>query len=183
MQWKNSAERYGYLSVLLHWGVAFTVYGMFALGLWMVSLGYYDIWYHRAPEIHKSIGILLFIVLVIRMVWRWVSPPPPALTTYTRVTRLSATLAHWLLYGILFSILITGYFISTANGQSISVFGWFEIPASLADGASQADSAGTIHLYLAWSVVVLSALHALAAFKHHLFDKDATLKRMLGMKP
>ena len=89
MQWKNSAQRYGHLSVLLHWGVAITVYGMFALGLWMVSLGYYDVWYHRAPEIHKSIGILLFIVLAVRMIWRWLSPPPPALSTYSRFTRIA----------------------------------------------------------------------------------------------
>ncbi len=183
MQWKNSAQRYGHLSVLLHWGVAITVYGMFALGLWMVSMGYYDVWYHRAPEIHKSIGILLFIVLAVRMIWRWFSPPPPALSTYSRFTRISAALAHWLLYGILFAILITGYFISTANGQAISVFGWFDVPATVTDGAEQADTAGTVHLYLAWSVVVLSVLHALAALKHHFFDKDATLKRMLGMKP
>ena len=64
MQWRNTSTRYGHLSLLLHWGTALTVYGMFALGLWMVNLGYYDSWYHSAPEIHKSIGIILFIVLL-----------------------------------------------------------------------------------------------------------------------
>ena len=90
MLWKNTADRFGHVSVLIHWLVALTVYGMFALGLWMVTLGYYDVWYHRAPEIHKSIGALLFIVMVIRVIWRFVPPPPKPLASYGRLTRVSA---------------------------------------------------------------------------------------------
>ena len=74
MQWKNNTTRYGHLSLLIHWLVAIVVYGMFALGLWMVSLGYYDTWYHQAPEIHKSIGMLLFFIMLFRVVWRFISP-------------------------------------------------------------------------------------------------------------
>ncbi|HHQ6559052.1 TPA: cytochrome b [Serratia fonticola] len=180
MLWKNTADRFGHVSVLIHWLVALTVYGMFALGLWMVTLGYYDVWYHQAPEIHKSIGTLLFIVMVVRVVWRFISPPPKPLTSYSRLTRISAVLAHIALYTVLFAILISGYLISTADGQAISVFGWFDVPASVTGLPQQADTAGTIHLYLAWAVVVLSVLHALAALKHHFIDRDVTLKRMLG---
>ena len=180
MLWKNTADRFGHVSVLIHWLVALTVYGMFALGLWMVTLGYYDVWYHQAPEIHKSIGTLLFIVMVVRVVWRFISPPPKPLASYSRLTRISAVLAHIALYTVLFAILISGYLISTADGQAISVFGWFDVPASVTGLPQQADTAGTIHLYLAWAVVVLSVLHALAALKHHFIDGDVTLKRMLG---
>ncbi|ATA18071.1 cytochrome b561 [Gibbsiella quercinecans] len=180
MLWKNTADRFGHFSVLLHWLVALAVYGMFALGLWMVTLGYYDIWYHRAPELHKSIGIVLFIVMLVRVAWRFISPPPKPLASYSPFTRASAVLAHLALYLLLFGILISGYLISTADGQPISVFGWFNVPASVAGMAEQADTAGTVHLYLAWAMVVLSVLHGLAAIKHHFIDRDATLKRMLG---
>ncbi|QOL15087.1 cytochrome b [Dickeya dianthicola] len=180
MLWRNTSTRYGHISVLLHWITAATVYGMFALGLWMVALGYYDPWYHNAPEIHKGIGILLFLALLFRVIWRWVSPPPRPLSSYSTLTHISATLVHIFLYLLLFSILISGYLISTAEGQSISVFGWFSVPATLSGIQDQADTAGTIHLYLAWAVVILSVLHALAAFKHHFIDRDATLKRILG---
>lgn len=180
MQFRNSPARYGTISVTLHWLVAIVVYGMFALGLWMVTLSYYDGWYHQAPELHKSIGILLMLVLVVRIAWRHFSPPPSPLSSYSRLTRIGATLAHIALYLLLSGILISGYLISTADGKPISVFGLFEVPATLADAGSQADLAGTVHLWLAWSVVVLSVLHGLAAFKHHFIDKDATLKRMLG---
>nr|VUD32071.1 Cytochrome b561 homolog 2 [Raoultella sp. NCTC 9187] len=63
----NSQSAYGFISITLHWLTAAVVYGMFALGLWMVTLGYYDTWYHKAPDIHKGIGILLMMGLIIRV--------------------------------------------------------------------------------------------------------------------
>ncbi len=180
MQWKNSGSRFGVFSIALHWLVAVTVYGMFALGLWMVTLGYYDGWYHKAPELHKSIGVILFSVMVIRLVWRFISPPPKPLSSYSALTRHAAIAVHLFLYVLLFSILITGYLISTAEGQPVSVFGLISVPAMVSGMAGQADAAGTVHLWLAWTVVILSLLHGLAAVKHHFIDRDITLKRMLG---
>jgi len=177
---KNTSTRFGSLSITLHWLVALAVYGMFALGLWMVTLGYYDNWYHQAPELHKSIGIVLFAVMILRLLWRFISPPPKPLSSYSPLVRISAVAAHLLLYLLLFAILITGYLISTAEGKPIEVFGVLPLPAMLAGGAEQADLAGDIHLYLAWSVVIISVLHGLAALKHHFIDRDITLKRMLG---
>ncbi|MDY0920684.1 cytochrome b [Leclercia sp. 29361] len=180
MQVRNSPTRYGVISMSLHWLMAIAVYGMFGLGLWMVTLSYYDGWYHQAPELHKSIGFMLMMALVVRLLWRHFSPVPSALKSQSRATRLIATAAHIALYALLFAILISGYLISTADGKPISVFGLFDVPALLADAGAQADLAGTIHLWLAWGVVILSVLHGLAAFKHHFIDKDATLTRMLG---
>ncbi|WP_312241547.1 cytochrome b [Pantoea sp.] len=180
MAWRNSSQEYGHFSILLHWLMALAIYGMFALGLWMVGLGYYDSWYHSAPEIHKSIGIILFALLIFRLLWRIISPPPASLATYTPLVRYSAIAMHWLLYSLLLAILISGYLISTADGQPISVFGLFNVPAFIRGAGEQADLAGDIHLWLAWIVVVLSVLHGLAALKHHFIDRDITLKRMLG---
>ena len=61
MSFTNTPERYGVISAAFHWLSAIIVYGMFALGLWMVTLSYYDGWYHKAPELHKSIGILFCV--------------------------------------------------------------------------------------------------------------------------
>ncbi|UYA60979.1 Cytochrome b561-like protein 2 [Pectobacterium sp. F1-1] len=180
MTWRNSPSRYGHISIFLHWIAALTVYGMFASGLWMVTLNYYSVWYHRAPEIHKAIGVLLFAVMIFRVIWRFISPPPPPLKNYSTATRVGSTLAHIALYVILFSILISGYLISTAEGHSVPVFGWFSVPAIISGLTDQADIAGDVHLYLAWAVVALSVLHGLAALKHHFIDGDNTLKRMLG---
>ncbi|RRW76097.1 cytochrome b [Pantoea dispersa] len=180
--WRNSPRHYGALTIALHWLMALTIYGMFALGIWMVGLGYYDGWYHSAPEIHKGIGILLFAALLLRLCWRVISPPPAPLDSYSPHVRRAAHAAHWLLYGLLLVLLISGYLISTADGKPVSVFGWFEVPALFTGAGEQADVAGEVHLWLAWALVLLSALHALAALKHHFVDRDMTLKRMLGYR-
>lgn len=158
MRWKNSSGEYGHFSLLLHWLVALVLYGMFALGLWMVSLGYYDTWYHKAPELHKSIGMVLFAIMILRVIWRFISPPPAPLATYSPLVRYSAVAVHLLLYLLLFAIFISGYLISTAEGKPIDVFGVLPIPATFSGYGTQADLAGDIHLWLAWSVVILSLL-------------------------
>lgn len=182
MRWKNSGDEYGHFSLLLHWLVALAMYGMFALGLWMVSLGYYDTWYHKAPELHKSIGMVLFAFMVLRVIWRFISPPPAPLASYSPLVRYSAVAVHLLLYLLLFAIFISGYLISTAEGKPIEVFGVLSVPATVSGYGAQADLAGDIHLWLAWAVVILSLLHGVAALKHHFIDRDITLKRMLGLR-
>ncbi|WP_095081486.1 cytochrome b [Pseudomonas sp. Irchel s3h17] len=182
MQLRNSSSRYGWVSIFLHWGVVLVVVGLFALGLWMVGLDYYSTWRKDAPDLHKSIGLVLFAVMVLRGLWRFFSPPPPILASYDRMTRLGAKLGHGFLYLGLFGVMITGYLISTADGVGIPVFGLFEVPALISGLPDQADIAGVIHFYLAWALVVFSGLHALAALKHHFIDRDVTLTRMLGRK-
>ena len=182
MQLRNSSSRYGWVSIFMHWGVALVVFGLFALGLWMVGLDYYSTWRKDAPDLHKSIGLTLFAVMLLRVVWRFVSPPPPTLSSYSRLTRLGAKVGHSFLYLSLFAVMIAGYLISTADGAGIAVFGLFEVPALVSGLPDQADVAGVVHLYLAWALVVFAGLHALAALKHHFIDRDATLARMLGRK-
>ncbi|MBC3335537.1 cytochrome b [Pseudomonas [fluorescens] ATCC 17400] len=182
MQLRNTSTRYGWVSIVIHWSVALVVFGLFGLGLWMVGLDYYSMWRKDAPDLHKSIGITLFAVMLVRIVWRLLSPPPPALASYSRMTRIGAAFGHAFLYLGLFAVMIAGYLISTADGVGIPVFGLFEIPAVVSGLPDQADVAGLVHLYLAWVLVVFAGLHGVAAFKHHFIDRDATLVRMLGRK-
>ena len=180
MQWRNSSSRYGLVSILLHWGVAMVFFGLFGLGLWMVGLDYYSGWYRRAPDLHKGIGILLFIVMCARLAWRWISPPPPALPNHGPLIRLGAKLGHAVLYLGLFALMISGYLISTADGRPIEVFGLFQVPALVTSIPDQEDVAGLVHEYLAWALAIFAGIHALAALKHHFMDRDATLSRMFG---
>ena len=180
MQWRNSTSQYGLISILLHWMVTVAVIGLFALGYWMVGLTYYSSWYRTAPDIHKSIGLILFALMAVRLVWRFLSHGPAPLPSHGRVTRLATKAGHGLLYLGLFAVMISGYLISTADGRAISVFDWFEVPALITGIPDQEDIAGLVHEYLAWALVIFSGLHALAALKHHFIDRDSTLKRMLG---
>ena len=180
MHWRNTATAYGLLSIGMHWLVALAVFGLFGLGLWMVELDYYSSWRHTAPELHKGIGLCLFALMLLRLLWRLVSPPPAPLSSYSRLTRLGATLGHSVLYLGLFAVMLAGYLISTADGRGISVFGLFDVPASITSIPEQEDVAGSVPFYLAWGLVILAGLHGLAALKHHFIDRDTTLLRMLG---
>ncbi|MES9814885.1 MAG: cytochrome b [Candidatus Thiodiazotropha sp.] len=181
MRLANDRENYGLVAILLHWLVALTVYGLFGLGLWMRDLGYYDPWYQLGPWWHKGIGVMLFFVFLIRLAWRFITPRPGYLPTHKPYERWAASLVHWLFYLLILIVMISGYLITTADGRSLEVFDWFEIPATLSGIDGQEDIAGKIHLYLAWGIVLLSLLHTLAALKHHFFDHDRSLKRMLGI--
>ncbi|MBA1273658.1 cytochrome b [Stutzerimonas azotifigens] len=180
MRWRNTANNYGAISILLHWVIALAVFGLFGLGLWMVGLTYYSSWYRTAPDIHKSIGLLLFMLMVLRVGWRYMSSGPAPLASHGRWVRLATKGGHGLLYLGLFVLMFSGYLISTADGRPISVFSWFDVPATLTAIPGQADVAGLVHEYLAWGLVISAILHGLAALKHHFVDRDPTLLRMLG---
>ncbi|WP_323845434.1 cytochrome b [Microbulbifer magnicolonia] len=182
MSARNSDKQYGWVAIVLHWFMAPAIIGMFALGWWMRQLSYYDPWYRQGPELHKGIGILLLGLLLFRLLWKLANPSPAAAANTPRWQALAARAAHGVIYLLLLAIMCSGYLISTADGRPIDVFGWFSVPATIQGFANQEDIAGEIHEILAWTLMALVALHALAALKHHFFDRDATLRRMLGLR-
>ncbi len=179
---RNTDETYGSLTVVIHWAVALVVFGLFGIGLWMVDLNYYSTWYHKAPALHKGVGILLALIMVFRFFWRWLNPTPKPEPGQQAWEIKAAEAVHRLLYVLIFTVLVSGYLISTADGKPVDVFGIFSVPAILSGLPSQEDVAGQVHLVLAVSLIGLAVFHAAAAIKHHVIDRDATLKRMLGKK-
>lgn len=179
MSIRNTKQTYGWVAIVIHWLVALSVFALFGLGLFMVDLNYYSSWYQTAPMIHKSVGILLFMLMLFRLIWRMLNPHPESPANHKAWERQGAKVGHWLLYALLFCLMISGYLISTADGRAIVVFEWFEVPATITGIAQQEEAAGDIHEILAWALIVLAAGHAFAALKHHFIDKDNTLVRML----
>lgn len=182
MQVRNSSLKFGVVSMAIHWLVAIAVFSLFGLGYWMVDLSYYDDWYRTGPDIHRSIGMLLLLAMLFRLVWRWLNPLPRPLPSHSRLEVRAAHCAHFMLYVLIFVAMASGYLISTADGSSISVFDWFEVPSVTGQIKGMEDTAGLVHYWSTWSLVVLAGLHGLAAIKHHLIDRDDTLRRMLGME-
>ncbi len=175
---RNSNDSYGWVSISLHWIMALSIFGLFGLGLYMVDLGYYDPWYRSSMDLHKSIGLVLAFVYVLRLIWKQ-SQISPSVIADKSWQKFAAHLTHGLLYQILLVLMISGYLISTADGRSIEVFGLVSVPALPFAFEQQEDIAGEIHWWLAWSLIVLAGIHALAALQHHFILKDNTLKRML----
>ncbi|AFV00135.1 cytochrome b [Simiduia agarivorans] len=178
MKLSDSTQRYGTLTQTLHWLSAVLVIGLFGLGLWMVELGYYDDWYHDAPALHISFGLVLAALTVIRMLWRAVQNGSPPLEG-SRVTRAGASASKIMLYLLLLFMAVSGYLITGADGSGADFFELATLPSLLTLGSDSVDLLGELHEWAAWGLILLAAGHGLAALYHHFIARDLTLARML----
>ncbi|MBI1196098.1 MAG: cytochrome b [Gammaproteobacteria bacterium] len=176
----NTRTGYGLVAIALHWVMALGIFFLFGLGLYMTDLDYYDAWYHKGPDLHKALGMMVLLMLLVRIPWRLANlrPEPQGRPWEQQAARWMHN-SHYLLMTV---VLITGYLIPTAKGEGVDVFGLIEVPSVMRLSGPQEDLAGWIHWLSAWILVVLAVLHALAAYKHHFVDKDDTLLRMIGRK-
>lgn len=177
---KNTENNYGLIAIVMHWVSVLLVFGLFGVGWWMVELDYYSEWYRTAPYWHKSIGLLFATFIIFRLLWKAFNRTPKGLGS--TIEKKIAKLAHAVLYALMLAIFFSGYLISTADGRGIDVFDWFTVPGFGEFVSNQEDIAGLVHEYLAYGLITLVVLHAIAALKHHFIDKDEVLIRMLKVK-
>ena len=178
----NTENQYGWISIALHWLLAIVLIAMYFVGDYMVDLEYYDTWYHKAPQIHKEVGVLIGVLMILRLIWNSLQTTPHHVGDDKAVVKLMAKAAHLFLYLLVFALVISGYLISTAKGQGVDVFGLFEVPALLADDKDRGELAGFLHEWMGLGFIVLVGLHAAAALLHHYVYKDRTLTRMLKVQ-
>ena len=172
----DTQEAYGIVSRILHWGMALAVFAMFGLGWWMVGLDYYSPYYNSAPDLHRSAGMVLLAVLILRTAWRLANVKPDD-ADLTQIERRVSRVVHKTFYALLMILLVSGYLISTADGRALGIFGWFSVP-SLVAWNGQEDAAGLVHEWSAYAVMALAVIHSAAALKHRFADKGRTRNRM-----
>lgn len=178
---RDNERGYGLVSRLVHWLMALAIFGLFGLGIWMVGLDYYSPYYHSAPDLHRSLGIVVGMALVFRLVWRLVNVKPSD-DELKPFERIAAKALHWAFYPLILLVVLSGYLISSSDGRSIDVFGVFSVPSVLLD-KSLTDTAGFVHEIVAYVVIALAILHSAASLKHHIWDRSDILKRMISGPP
>lgn len=174
----DSPHRFGALTQTLHWLSALLVLGLFGLGLWMVELGYYDDWYHQAPALHVSFGLVLAALTLIRLLWRIVQTQSPQVEG-SALVRMGARTSKYALILLLFFMAVSGYLITGADGSGADFFDWITLPSVLELDSDAVDVLGELHEWAAWGLIVLAVAHGLAAVYHHVIVRDTTLVRML----
>jgi cytochrome b561 len=180
MRLRNDLQNYGQTSILLHWLMAVFLIGLFILGEYMVDLDYYDPWYQKAPDLHRSTGVIVALMLIIRLAWRLSNPQPEPIGKPWE--QRMAAWAHRLFYVLIAAISISGYLITTADGQAVHVFNWFEIPSTFYGFDNQEDIAGEVHQWLTYILIAMVVLHTLAALQHHFFHRDDSLRRIIDLR-
>ena len=127
--WRNTESRYGLATKLLHWSVATLILGLVWLGWYMVGLTYYDAWYNDSLAWHKALGIVAFVLGAVKIAWTVHSRPPAYAGSLKPWERAAATAVHHLFYVMMVLIPLTGYLVSTSEGEGVDLWGWFTVPA------------------------------------------------------
>lgn len=180
---RNTETQYGAVAKTAHWLMAFMLLGSFSVGLYMADLP-------PSPSrlqlfsYHKWLGVLAFIVVVLRWLWRLAVAPPPLPASMPNWEKQAAEISHHLLYLFLFAAPLSGWLMSSAKGFQTVLFGKFPIPDLLHKNPPLGEALDEVHVAIVWMLLGLIVLHALAALKHHFVDRDDVLSRMTpGVSP
>lgn len=178
MQVRNSHQRWGAISQLLHWAILVLLVWLAWLGLGMVDMPLTPAKINTYA-LHKSLGLTLLALVVLRLGWRlFAGAPAPVQGTPTWQVRI-ASLTHWALYGLMFAIPISGWVFNSASGFPLQWFKQFNLPAIAGRSEELAALSRQAHELGFWLLVLLVLAHAGAALFHHVVQRDDTLRRML----
>lgn len=172
------STRWDPITQLFHWACAALVVALGALGLYMVDLTS-QVAKIRLYALHKSLGITLLALVVLRLLWRWTRRPPVPLAGMSRRHQLAADGMHGLLYLMMLAMPLSGWLLNSSKGYPLQWFRWIDLPALSAKNESLSAIAKAFHEYGFWVLVVLVTGHVLAALHHHMVLDDGALHRML----
>lgn len=173
----NTQDHYGLIARLLHWLIAALAIGMLLGGslLSILPAGGF-----KAVVIagHKSIGVVIFVLTIGRIAWRYANPRPRDLGSIP-VLNYIAHLVHIFLYVLLLLQPLVGILMSQTYGYPVSVFGLFKLPPLVWQSPSLGNVLREAHGVAAVLLAAFIVIHVAAALKHHFVDRDRTLMRML----
>ena len=190
MALKNTAEGWGWPARLLHWAMAALILFQLGVGVYMVEvIGDDLINRFQLTQTHKSFGVVVFALALLRILWRAVNPrpTPPAMPP---MQKLAAEGAHIALYVLMIALPLTGWLMASASPLNDPgaypfqvknmVFGLFELPDPYPEGSKAlSEQLARFHWGLALMLAAILAVHAGAALKHELVDRDGLLRRMV----
>ena len=168
----------------LHWLIAGLIVSQYVLAKLAERAGEKDAIVQQLALLanHKSVGITILALALVRLGWRMFNPQPALPASMPKWQHIASSAAHWLLYGFLFALPITGWLMSSAKAYSVSWFNLVALPDFVRADESLAESLKSTHDLLAEALFVLAVIHVLAALKHRFVDKDDVLQRMFGWK-
>jgi cytochrome b561 len=173
------AGRYRLPARILHWTVAALMLVVWPVGFaisfvyeidWAKTLGY---------AVHENLALVIWVLVLIRLAYRWMVPPPPLPDSMPKVQQLAAHAVHAGLYLFLFLMPIIGFVATNAWGFPLEFFGLVMLPDPIGNNEPVAKVLAWMHKYGAYALLSLIAVHVAAALFHHYVQKDGTLRRML----
>ncbi|EKD74287.1 MAG: Cytochrome b561 transmembrane protein [uncultured bacterium] len=174
---KNTSSHFGLVSIFFHWIMAILIIALLIIGIYMTRIPISPLKL-KLFRWHKELGVLVFMLVILRLMWR-LSNITPTLSSLPLWERLAARSVHWVFYGFMFVLPITGWALSSAAGIPVSFFGLFILPNLVSPNEELRLLLTQIHMWLAYCLIAVLCLHIAAALKHHFINKDEILRRML----
>ena len=128
--------------------------------------------------LHISIGIVILVLIVARLIWRLTHPVAPE-SSLPRWQQLSSEATHWLLYVLVLATTLTGWLFASFRGWSLSLFYLFPLQMLAVDNAAAGKAIDGLHQAAEWSLLVLIGVHVAAALAHLFIWRDRVMQRML----
>jgi cytochrome b561 len=175
----GESDRYGAVARTLHWAMFALIAAQFTVAWTMPPIEW-----GTEPEflinLHLSLGVLLMLLVIVRLAWRFTHPVPPPVPGTPAWQRWAAGATHLALYALLLILPLTGWAAASVRGWPVTLFGLFRLPGLLPRGTKLGFKAGDLHAdVISWVLLALVGLHIVAGLYHHFIKRDAVLQRML----
>lgn len=178
----DNQQKLSPLTITLHWIIALTVIALTGIGFYMSWFEFFSLY-----DWHKSFGVTIFAVVLVRVWWRIKNGWPTPVRTFPTLEHRLAQATHWVLIVGTVLMPVSGMMYSGLGGYGIKVFGWAMVPGNKnLEGKTEPFHTGlselgqVTHEWIGYLLAGAIILHILGALKHHLLDRDRTLVRMLG---
>lgn len=178
MSLKNSELNYGIVSRANHWLSAFIFIGLLAIGLYMTGLEKVDD-RQALYALHKSMGIAIFSLMILRLIWLKLSPNPEQLSK-NKFEHILGHAIKGILYLAMLGMPISGWIMSNSGGHEVAFFNMFVLPTIVGEHEMTHEISEVIHSTFGFVLIAIVLLHIAGALKHHLVYKDVSLLRMVG---
>ena len=178
MTFRNTTRSWGFLSKAFHWIIVLLILNQWIIAERAESLP-------KGPALiqalwwHKSFGITILVLAVLRLAWRWMNPVPDLSAETRPWERVLAKISHVLLYALILAMPISGWMMSSARSFPVSWFGWVQLPDLVKKDPQLYERLNDLHETLFYVLVAVAALHVAGALKHHFIDRNDVLRRML----
>jgi cytochrome b561 len=186
MRRNYSTRRYTLVAIILHWVMALGIAALTVMGLAMTHLKLEPMRLFQLYQLHKSIGITVFLAAFLSLAWRLSHYPPDLPEAMPAVEKAAAAGGHLLLYALLFALPVTGWALVSVSVLEIptvlyGILPWPDLPLlpTLDDNAPVEALLKLAHAYGAYALIALVAVHTAAALRHHFIIRDDVLRRML----
>jgi cytochrome b561 len=173
-----AASEYSGTAKLLHWTIAACVLFMLPVGIIMGWLPQGDA-QNLLYTLHRSFGVLILPLMLIRLAYRLVNGTPPPEPTLTPIQRIVSHVVHLTLYALLIAQPLIGWVATSAYGAQISVFGLFTMPAIVEKNEELSKPLFFVHELIGLTIAGLLVMHIGAALFHYFIRRDGVLQRML----